>query len=322
MYLLLGSTGLLGSAILNEANYQHAVLQGHLNSKGRRTDLTNYSEIKEYFEQTIEIKGTVPDVVINCAGDIGGITNNINTSFDKLYNNALIGLNVVKACKEFGVKKLINISSACTYPKTARQPFLEKDVFDGQLEETNQYYSYGKMVTLKAIESCNKQYGTNYYSLMCPNIYGKNDHFDEKGHIIPQLLKKFHDLKKVSEFAVISEVLIQGESDTEREFIFAEDLAKIIVWFAENVDLEHIKAVDDLNLVNVCGYNYTISDVIEIIQNVVGTNFKLKYTGKNTGVSKKQMSDRIFNHIYKGKVNYITLRDGLKEVYEHYVEGL
>lgn len=316
---LTGYNGLLGGTIKAFAEKERHTVYTDLYQKNhpKRTDLREYDDIN-YQLRVINLnkwsETTKINVVIHCASRVSGINDNLKSPFEMIYDNSTTGLNVVKACVMNNIPKLINISSSCTYPKTAEQPFKESDIFDGKLEETNQYYSYGKTITLKTIEAANKQYNTNFYSLVLPNLFGINDRFDERGHIIPQLLKKFHNLKKISETGVnIDSVDIQGVGNALREFIYVNDVAKQILWFAENIDR---KDIADEPIVNIGGELRSIEGIVNDIQSVVSTNYKTVFTGQNTGILSKVMDNKKFKILTNGIVfDKTEVKDGIKEVY-------
>jgi len=157
----------------------------------KKLDLTNLKDVEKWF------KKNKPQIVINCAGKVGGILDNSNYQDDYLYINTIIGLNLINLSLKYKVKKLINLGSACIYPKRTKQPIKEEYLLSSYLEPTNEGYALAKISVLKYCEYIKKKYKRDFISLQPANLYGEGDNFDLKtSHVIPALVKKFHIAKK------------------------------------------------------------------------------------------------------------------------------
>src|SRR5690554_8095496 len=187
-----GHRGLVGSAIWNNLKKK-----GYTNLIGRthkELDLMNGSEVSRFFDQE------KPDFVFLAAAHVGGIIANNTYRADFIYRNLQIQNNVIGESYRHNVKKLLFLGSTCIYPKEAPQPMAEDALLTGPLEYTNEPYAIAKIAGLKMCESFNIQYGTNFLSVMPPNLYGPHDNFDlEKSHVLPALIRKMHLAKCLQE---------------------------------------------------------------------------------------------------------------------------
>jgi GDP-L-fucose synthase len=179
-----------------------------------------------------------------------------------MYQNMLIGFNVVHAAYTHKVKKLLNLGSSCIYPRMARQPLKEEYLLTGALEPTNDAYAVAKIGVIKLCSVYNKQYGTNYISVMPANLYGPGDTYDlENGHVLPSLIHKFHEAKTSGR----DRVTLWGDGSPYREFLYSEDLADAVVFL-----MEHKNAVDIGELVNIgTGQDLTVKELAEMIRRIV-----------------------------------------------------
>ena len=187
-----GHTGLVGSAILRcfqSQGYGHLVLRTH-----KELDLEIQRDVNDFFERQR------PEYVFLAAAKVGGIYANNTYPADFIYNNLIIESNVIHAANRYGVKKFLFLGSSCIYPKFAPQPIKEEYLLTGTLEPTNEPYAIAKIAGIKLCESHNRQYGTNFISVMPTNLYGPNDNFDlETSHVLPALIRKFHLAKLLSQ---------------------------------------------------------------------------------------------------------------------------
>jgi GDP-L-fucose synthase len=198
----------------------------------------------------------------------------------------LIGFNVVHAAYTYKVKKLLNLGSSCIYPKIAPQPLKEEYLLTGALEPTNDAYAIAKIAVIKLCNVYNKQYGTNYISVMPANLYGPGDTYDlENGHVLPSLIRKFHEAKTSGR----DEVVLWGDGTPFREFLYSEDLADAVLFL-----MEYKNAADIGEFVNIgTGQDLTIRELAEIIRRVVyadvsGRNCNIKWdTSKPNGTLRK-----------------------------------
>ena len=187
-----GHNGLVGRAIVSELENQG--YENLLMKRSAELDLRNQSAVNTFFEKE------KPDFVFLAAARVGGILANSTMKGDFIYDNLMIASNIIKASKETGVKKLLNLGSSCIYPKLADQPLKETALLSGYLEPTNESYAIAKIAAIKLCTSFNHQYGTNFISAMPTNLYGPNDNFDlTTSHVLPALIRKFHLAKLLSE---------------------------------------------------------------------------------------------------------------------------
>ncbi|MBR1545109.1 MAG: NAD-dependent epimerase/dehydratase family protein, partial [Alphaproteobacteria bacterium] len=189
---LAGHTGLVGSAIhrkLLDLGYTNIITK-----TSSELDLTRQNDVEKFF------MAEKPEYVILAAAKVGGILANSTYPAEFIYQNLMIGLNVVNSAYKAGVKKLLNLGSSCIYPKNAPQPMKEEYLLSGSLEETNEAYAIAKISIIELCKFYNKQYGTNFISVMPTNQYGIGDNFDmETAHLLPMILRRFYLAKLLSE---------------------------------------------------------------------------------------------------------------------------
>jgi len=212
-----GEEGMVGSAVHKLlSNTKKFII---LSCKRKNLDFTDRSKVEIWF------KKNRPDIVINCAGRVGGILDNSTYQSDYLYTNTIIGLNLVNLSLKYEVNKLINLGSACIYPKNPKQPIKEEYLLSSALEKTNEGYAIAKIAVLKYCEYLNKKFKKDFISLQPANLYGEGDNFNLKSsHVIPALVKKFYEAKKNKH----KEVEVWGSGSVKREFLNVEDLALAI----------------------------------------------------------------------------------------------
>ena len=186
--LIAGQEGLVGAALYNLLKKQNIKI---IECKRNKLDFTNYHEVNKFF------KKNKPNIVINAAGKVGGILDNSRFPIEYLDENIKIGFNIVNASYKTKVKKLINLGSACIYPKKTRLPIKEDYLLTGPLEKTNEGYAIAKIATLKFCEYFNKFKNKDFISVQPANLYGNNDNYDLKSsHVIPALIRKFYEAKR------------------------------------------------------------------------------------------------------------------------------
>jgi GDP-L-fucose synthase len=304
-----GHGGMVGSAVL-----------GKLKSAGHRDlitrsrselDLTNQSDTFNFF------KNVNIDVVVLCAAKVGGILANDNYKADFISDNIQIGSNIVNACHEFGVRKLINLGSSCIYPKNFTKPIKEEDLLSGYLEPTNEAYAIAKIATLKMCQSFYDQHGSNFYSLMPCNLYGPNDNFDLKtSHVLPALINKVHRAKTNNE----DSIELWGSGEPLREFLFCEDLADAILFCMKNVNAHQIysKGISHIN----CGSE----DEISILNLLLKIKKTLKYKGeiifdktKPDGTYRKKMNNSRLREL--GFSPQTSLDEGIAKTYSWFLKN-
>ncbi len=251
------------------------------------------------------LKKNKPDIVIHAAGKVGGILHNKTYPAEFIYQNAQMALNIINYSFENNVRKLINLGSACIYPKFAPQPIKEEYLLSGKLESSNEAYAIAKILSLKMTEFYNNQYRKNYISLQPTNLYGNNDNFNTKsGHVIPSLISKFHNAK-IHNKKIVE---VWGTGKVKREFLYVDDLAEAIE-FLLNKKINY-------NLINIgSGEEVTIKKLSNIISNVVGYKGKIVFNSKYPdGTPRKVVDSKIMRKI--GWKHKVDLKTGLKIVYE------
>ena len=298
-----GHNGMVGSAIWRSLNND-----GFTNLIGRRSaelDLRNQDAVNEFFE--VEH----PEYVFLAAAKVGGILANNTYRADFLYDNLMIASNVIHASYKNQVKKLLFLGSSCIYPKMAEQPMREEALLSGYLETTNEPYAIAKIAGRKLCENYRRQYGCNFISAMPTNIYGPGDNYDlEKSHVIPALLRKFHEAKVSDK----PEVVMWGTGSPLREFMHVDDLASACTFLMNNYSEEQFVNIGS-------GEEVSIYDLALMIKEVVGyTGELVKDTSKPDGTPRKLMDSSMLHNL--GWRSQISLLDGLRATYSEKKDSL
>lgn len=291
-----GHKGLVGSAIvrnLNKHGFTNIITRTH-----QEMDLTNQQLVEEFF------KTERPEYVFVAAAKVGGILFNQTCQADFLSENLSIALNVLNAAAKYNVKKLLYLGSSCIYPRMAPQPIKEEYLLSGPLEPTNEGYALAKIAGLKLCEKFNKQYGKHFIAVMPTNLYGPNDNYHpEHSHVIPGLIRKFHEAKKENK----DFVEIWGTGKPLREFLFVDDLAEALFILMQKYE--------GPSIVNIgTGQDCTIKEIAEKIKEVVGFQGNIVFDEtKPDGMPRKLLNiDKISSFGWKPT---ISLDEGLKESY-------
>jgi len=250
--LITGSRGMVGRNIAEFSKAKDYIL---LTPSSKELNLLDRISVDDY------IKENEPDIVIHCAGVVGGIQANIANPVKFLVDNTQMGLNIIMASQEAGIKNFINMSSSCMYPREAINPLGEELILKGELEPTNEGYALAKITSTRLCEYINKEDDSFQYKTVIPcNLYGKYDKFDSKhSHMLPAVIQKVHEAKEAN---VDSD--IWGSGKARREFMYAEDLADFIYYALENFD----KMPQNINVG--LGHDYTINEYYQAIAKVVG----------------------------------------------------
>ena len=308
-----GHNGMVGTAILNY--FKNSNLHKIITINRKQLDLTNWKDTNTF------LKKNKPDIVINCAGKVGGILANYTYPKEFLLENINIQLNLVDTCFKNKIKTFINLGSSCIYPKKAKQPIKEEYLLSGKLEPTNEAYALAKIIGVKSCEYYNRQFKTNYFTLMPCNLYGPNDNFNIKNsHFIPALIKKFADSKKNKK----NFVEIWGSGNPKREIMHVDDLASAIYFILKNIykNNKSLKLIlKKLPIINIgSNFEYSIKQYALIIKNLVSGNIKLKFNKKfPDGTPRKLLnSSKIRKLGWKPKIDVIT---GLKSTIEWYYKN-
>lgn len=297
-----GHKGLLGSSIFKELKKKKNIKI--LTVDRKNLDLENYQKLEKWF------KNNKPDFVINAAAKAGGIEDNDKYPVDYMIINIKIQTNLIDLSHKYKVKKFLFIGSSCIYPKFSKVPIKETELLKGELEPTNQWYALTKIHGVKLCEALNKQYGLNYSCVMPTNLFGPNDKYDERSHVIPALIKRMH-------FAKVNNkkyVKVWGDGRPKREFLYVNDCAKIICKFL--FDKKYYK------LVNIgTGKDISIKQLAEIIKKVVGFNGKIKFDKKMpNGVMRKTLD---ISKIKKLRLNNFTdFQNAMKLTYNDFLKRI
>lgn len=307
-----GHRGLVGSAIvrhLQKAGFTNLLLRTHA-----ECDLTQQQAVTALFA------AEQPDYVVIAAAKVGGIYANNTYPAEFIYQNLMIESNLVHAAYQHQVKQLLFLGSSCIYPKYAPQPMPETALLTGELEPTNEPYAIAKIAGIKLCESYNRQYDTDFRSLMPTNLYGVNDNFHpQNSHVIPALVRRFHEAKSSN----ASEVVIWGTGNAYREFLYVDDLADACL-FIMHLDKatyqSHITTT--LSHINVgTGQEVSIKTLAETIKKVTNFSGKLVFdTSKPDGAPRKLLDTSKLNQLgWQAKVD---LEAGLATTYAWFVENI
>ncbi|MDB4811978.1 GDP-L-fucose synthase [Candidatus Pelagibacter sp.] len=308
-----GHKGLVGSSI----NKFLSKKKDNIITKNREElDLLNQSKVLDFF------KKQKIDQVYLAAAKVGGIYANNTYPAEFIYENLMIQTNIIHSSFLCGVKKLLFIGSSCIYPKNAKQPIKESELFNGKLEPTNEPYAVAKIAGIKMCESYNRQYsnshGIDYRSIMPTNLYGPhNTYHPENSHVIAALISRFHDAK----IKKLPKVIIWGTGKPKREFLYVDDMTKAAVHIM-NLDKKiYYKLTKHMcSHINVgFGTDITIKELAENIKEIVGFEGSITFdTTQPDGTPRKLLNSKILSDFgYKPKV---SLKDGLAKTYKDYIE--
>ncbi len=307
-----GHNGMVGSAVSRYLKNQG--LHRIITQNRKKLDLTNWQKTNKFIEKT------KPDIVINCAGKVGGILANFTFPKEFLFENIYIQLNLINSCFKNRVRTYINLGSSCIYPKKAKQPIKESYLMSGKLESTNEAYAVAKIVGLKACEYYNRQFKTNYFTLMPCNMYGPKDNFNTKSsHFIPGLIKKFHFANQKN----LKNIEVWGSGRPKREIMHVDDLASAIFFILNKFEKKNKKVFDALKkntYINIgTGKEYTIKQYANMIGKLFPKKINLIFNKKYPdGTPRKLLNSSL---IYRmGWKPNISMKRGLKETIKWYIK--
>lgn len=302
--LLTGSRGMVGKNILEHKSVSSFEM---LTPSSKELNLLDRQKVKEYFEKY------KPDMVIHAAGIVGGIQANIAEPVRFLVDNMQIGLNVLTVSKELGIKKFMNLSSSCMYPRNAQNPLSEELILKGELEPTNEGYALAKIASTRLCEYIHKEDSSYLYKTVIPcNIYGRHDKFDpEHSHMIPAVIKKVSDACVEDKEAID----IWGDGEARREFMYASDLADFIYYAINNFE----RMPQNINVG--LGKDYTINEYYQEIAKVIGFDGKFAHDlSRPVGMKQKLIDDTKLTEF--GWKHKTSLGDGIQKTYNFYLEQL
>ena len=293
-----GHNGLVGSEIvkkLKKEGYENIITCNR-----EYLDLTDQRSVKIFFN------GHRPDYVFLAAAKVGGIVSNSTYPADFTYQNLMVECNVINACHEYDVKKLLFLGSSCIYPRDCPQPIKEEYLLSGPLEKTNDGYAIAKIAGIIMCQKYNKQYGTNFISLMPTNLYGSiSDNYDPKNsHVLPGMIRKFHDAKMNN----VPTLELWGTGSPFREFLHVSDLADASLFLMNNYDSGEIINIGS-------GTEITIKDLALMIKEIVGYEGEIYFNDSYPdGTPRKFLDTTKLRNL--GWKPTIELYDGIKSTYE------
>lgn len=309
-----GHRGMVGGAILRklaERQEQGDEIELIIRTSSE-LDLKDQASVRAFFEEE------KPDQVVLAAAKVGGIVANNSYPGQFIYENLMIECNVIHQAYAVGVKKLLQLGSSCIYPKFAEQPMREDALLTGVLEATNEPYAIAKIAGIKLCESYNRQYGTDYRSVMPTNLYGPGDNFHpENSHVMPALIRRFHEAARDGK----KQVVIWGSGTPMREFLHVDDMAEASL-FVLGLDNETYQSETSpmLSHINVgSGVDVTIRELAELVAKVTGFNGELVFdTSKPDGTPRKLMDVSRLNRL--GWTARTSLEEGVASTYDWFLK--
>ena len=265
-----GHRGMVGSAIVRELQrqgYTRILTRTHA-----ELDLTRQTEVEAFFAQE------KPEYVFLAAAKVGGIVANQSALADFMYENMMLEMNVIHAAWRNGCRKLEFLGSSCIYPRLAPQPMKEDCLLTSELEKTNEAYALAKISGLKYCEFLNRQYGTDFISVMPTNLYGPNDNYHPThSHVLPALIRRFHEAK----VAQLPFVTCWGDGSPLREFLYVDDLANLCVFL-----MNHYSGNETVNAGT--GLELSIAELTRLVARIVGYEGEIRWdTSKPNGTPRK-----------------------------------
>lgn len=298
-----GHNGMVGSAIvkkLKQNGYHNLVVKTR-----SELDLTRQEQVEDFFwKEKIEY-------VFLAAAKVGGIMANNSYPADFMYENMMLEMNVIRNAYEYKVKKLLFLGSSCIYPRMAPQPIKEEYLLTGELEPTNEAYALAKISGMKYCEYLNKQFKTNFISVMPTNLYGPKDNYHPtNSHVMPALIHKMH-LAKINKS---EEVVIWGTGKPLREFLYSEDLADACIYL-----MNHYSESETVNIGT--GKEISIEELAKLVKEIIGYEGKLVFdTTKPDGTPRKLLD---IGKLEKLGWSYKTqIKDGILLAYEDYLKNI
>lgn len=287
---------MVGSAILRKLQSEGFTNFALANSK--QLDLRIQNEVNEFFRKE------KPKYIFLAAAKVGGILANNTYRAEFLYDNLMIESNVIEAAYRNGVEKLMFLGSSCIYPKMAPQPLKEESLLTGLLEPTNEPYAIAKIAGIKLCDAYRSQYGCNFVSVMPTNLYGPNDNYHpEKSHVLPALLRKFHEAKQNNK----PFVTLWGTGTPRREFLHVDDLADACYFLMQHYD--------EPGFVNIgTGEDLPILELAQMVQKIVGYEGEIRHDLSKPDGTPRKLMDVSKLHALGWKAR-IGLEEGIRSVY-------
>ena len=295
-----GHRGMVGSAIvraLEKNGYHNIVTRTH-----KELDLTRQDAVEAFFEEE------KPDYVFLAAAKVGGIVANNESPADFMYENMILEMNVIHSAFKNNVKKLMFLGSSCIYPRMCPQPIKEEYLLTGALEKTNEAYALSKISGLKYCEYLNRQYHTDYISVMPTNLYGPNDNYHPThSHVLPALIRRFHEAKVDN----LPYVTCWGTGKPLREFLYVDDLADACVFLMNNYS-----GNETVNLGT--GKELTIKELTELVAKVIGYTGEIRWDSSKPDGTPRKLLD--VSKLESLGWHYKTeLEDGIRLSYQDFL---
>lgn len=297
-----GHRGMVGSAIVRELQrqgYTNIITRTH-----KELDLISQPDVDKFFEDER------PEYVFLAAAKVGGIIANSENLADFMYENMMLEMNVIHAAWKHGCKKLEFLGSSCIYPRLASQPMKEDCLLTSSLEKTNEAYALAKISGLKYCEFLNKQYGTDFISVMPTNLYGPNDNYHPRhSHVLPALIRRFHEAKENK----LSQVICWGDGSPLREFLYVDDLANLCVFL--------MNSYSGNETVNAgTGKEISIKELAELVAKTVGFTGEVVWdTTKPNGTPRKLLDVSKARDL--GWSYQTELSDGVRLAYQDFLNN-
>lgn len=297
-----GHRGMVGSAIVRELKrqgYKNILTRTHA-----ELDLTRQVDVEKFFAEE------KPDYVFLAAAKVGGIGANSKSPADFMYENMMIEMNVINAAWKNSCRKLEFLGSSCIYPKFAPQPMREDCLLTSALEPTNEAYALAKISGLKYCEYLNRQYGTDFISVMPTNLYGANDNYHPlRSHVLPAMIRRFHEAKIKN----LPSVTCWGDGSAMREFLFVDDLADLCVFLMNNYSgNETVNAGT--------GKDITMKNLATLVAEIIGYSGEIFWdTSKPNGIPRKLLD--VSKATALGWTYKTALHDGIRLTYEDFLKN-
>ncbi len=297
-----GHKGMVGSAIVRELEqqgYNNIITRTH-----SELDLRRQQDVEAFFEKE------KPEYVFLAAAKVGGIMANNNHLADFMYDNMILEMNVIHSAWQNGCNKLEFLGSSCIYPRLAPQPMKEDCLLTSALEKTNEAYALAKISGLKYCEYLNKQYGTDYISVMPTNLYGPNDNYHpEHSHVLPALIRRFHEANENN----LDSVTCWGDGSPLREFLYVDDLANLCVFLMNNYS-------GDETVNAGTGKEISIKDLTTLVAEVVGYKGKILWDETKPNGTPRKLLD--VSKAQRLGWKYTTeLKDGIRLTYQDFLNN-
>ena len=309
-YYVAGHRGMVGSAI-----HRQLVARGEqvITRSRDKLDLLDQQATRNFLQQER------PDVVIVAAAKVGGIVANASYPASFIHENLAIETNLIHESYKAGVARLLFLGSSCIYPRLAPQPIPESALLTGPLEPTNEAYAIAKIAGIKLCESYNRQYGTDYRSVMPTNVYGPGDNFHpQNSHVLPALIRRFHEAAQDGR----GEVVVWGSGKPRREFLHADDVAAacLVVLDTERGDFEAVTE-PTVSHVNIgAGDDVTIAELAQVVAEVTGFAGRITFdTSKPDGTPRKLLDVSRLSAL--GWHARRDLRDGIADAYRWFCQN-